>query len=67
MLCPSSYIFACINLITYTLNTYRIGFVVSIELLSPVVISYHASIPSYMILSLTCVFVRVFGLPSLVI
>jgi hypothetical protein len=27
MLSPSSYIFACINLITYTFNTYDVGFV----------------------------------------
>jgi hypothetical protein len=37
-----------------------------VELLSPVVISYRASLPSYMMLSLACVFVRVFGIPSLV-
>jgi hypothetical protein len=38
MLSPSSYTFACINLITYTMYTYRIGFIL-IELLSPTVIS----------------------------
>jgi hypothetical protein len=27
----------------------------------------HTSLPSYMMLSLACVFVRVFGLPSLVV
>jgi hypothetical protein len=37
-----------------------------VDLLSPTVFSRHTSLPSYMILSLTCVFVRVFGPPSLV-
>jgi hypothetical protein len=38
--------------ITYTLYTYH---------------ECHTSLPSYMMLSLACVFVRVFGLPSLVV
>jgi hypothetical protein len=37
-----------------------------VELLSPTVISCRTSLPSYMMLSLACVFVRVFSLPSLV-
>jgi hypothetical protein len=37
-----------------------------IDLLSPAVMSVVQVFPSYMILSLACVFVRVFGLPSLV-
>jgi hypothetical protein len=37
-----------------------------IDLLSPAVKSVIEVFPSYMMLSLTCVFVRVFGLPSLV-
>jgi hypothetical protein len=36
-----------------------------VELFSPTVISCHISLPSYMMLSLACVFVRVFSLPSL--
>jgi hypothetical protein len=39
---------------------------VSIELLIPAVISYCTSPPSYMMLSLACDFVRLFGHPSLV-
>jgi hypothetical protein len=35
-----------------------------VDLLSPVVMSVVQVFPSYMMLSLTCVFVRVFGLPS---
>jgi phosphoglycerol transferase MdoB-like AlkP superfamily enzyme len=37
-----------------------------VDLLSTVVMSVEQVFPSYMILSLACVFVRVFGLPSLV-
>jgi hypothetical protein len=37
-----------------------------VDLLSPTVLSVVQVFPSYMILSLACVFVRVFGLPSLV-
>jgi hypothetical protein len=37
-----------------------------VDLLSPVDMSVIQVFPSYMILSLACVFVRVFGLPSLV-
>jgi hypothetical protein len=37
-----------------------------VDLLSPTVMSVIQVFPSYMILSLACVFVRVFGLPSLV-
>jgi hypothetical protein len=37
-----------------------------IDLLSPAVMSVIQVFPSYMMLSLACVFVRVFGLPSLV-
>jgi hypothetical protein len=37
-----------------------------VDLLSPVVMSVVQVFPSYMMLSLACVFVRVFGLPSLV-
>jgi hypothetical protein len=37
-----------------------------VYLLSPTVISCRTSLPSYMMLSLACVFVRVFDLPSLV-
>jgi hypothetical protein len=36
-----------------------------LDLLSPTVMSVVQVIPSYMILSLACVFVRVFGLPSI--
>jgi hypothetical protein len=35
-----------------------------VDLLSPVVMSVVQVFPSYMMLSLACVFVRVFGLPS---
>jgi hypothetical protein len=65
MFSPSSYTFACINWIIYTLYTYRIGFMV-VKLLSPALISCHTSLPSFMILSMACVFVRVFGLPPVV-
>jgi hypothetical protein len=37
-----------------------------VDLLSPVVMSVVQVFPSYMMLSLACDFVRVFGLPSLV-
>jgi hypothetical protein len=37
-----------------------------VDLLSPAVMSVLQVFPSYMILSLACVFVRVFDLPSLV-
>jgi hypothetical protein len=37
-----------------------------VDLLSPVDMSVIQVFPSYMMLSLACVFVRVFGLPSLV-
>jgi hypothetical protein len=37
-----------------------------VDLLSPAVMSIIQVFPSYMMLSLPCVFVRVFGLPSLV-
>jgi hypothetical protein len=37
-----------------------------VDLLSPAVMSVVQVFPSYMILSLACVFMRVFGLPSLV-
>jgi hypothetical protein len=37
-----------------------------VGLLSPAVMSVIQVFPSYMMLSLACVFVRVFGLPSLV-
>jgi hypothetical protein len=37
-----------------------------VDLLSPAVMSVVQVFPSYMIWSLACVFVRVFGLPSLV-
>jgi hypothetical protein len=37
-----------------------------VNLLSPVVMSVVQVFPSYMMLSLACVFVRVFGLPSFV-
>jgi hypothetical protein len=37
-----------------------------VDLLSPAVLSVIQVFPSYMMLSLACVFVRVFGLPSLV-
>jgi hypothetical protein len=36
-----------------------------VDLLSPVVMSVVQVFPSYMMLSLACVYVRVFGLPSL--
>jgi hypothetical protein len=49
--------------ITYTLYTCRIGFMV-VDLLSSAVMSVIKVFPSYMMLSLACVFVRVFGLPS---
>jgi hypothetical protein len=35
-----------------------------VDLLSPTVMSVGQVFPSYMMLSLACVFVRVFGLPS---
>jgi hypothetical protein len=35
-----------------------------VDLLSPAVMSVVQVFPSYMMLSLTCVFVRAFGLPS---
>jgi hypothetical protein len=38
-----------------------------VELLSPALISCRTSLSPYMMLSLACVFVRVFGLPSLMI
>jgi hypothetical protein len=38
----------------------------AVDLLSPAVMSVIQVFPSYMMLSLACVFVRVFGLPSLV-
>jgi hypothetical protein len=65
MLSPSSYTFACINLVTYTLYNFRMGFMVSIELLTPTFICCHTSLPSYMVLRFACDFVRVFGLPSI--
>jgi hypothetical protein len=37
-----------------------------VEFLSPTVISCHRSLSSFMMLSLTCVFVRVFDLSSVV-
>jgi hypothetical protein len=37
-----------------------------VDLLSPAVMSVVKVFPSYMMLSLACVLVRVFGLPSLV-
>jgi hypothetical protein len=37
-----------------------------VDLFSPAVMSVIQVFPSYMMLSLACVFVRVFGLPSLV-
>jgi hypothetical protein len=37
-----------------------------VDLFSPAVMSVVQVFPSYMMLSLACVFVRVFGLPSLV-
>jgi hypothetical protein len=37
-----------------------------VDLLSPAVMSVVQVSPSYMMLSLACVFMRVFGLPSLV-
>jgi hypothetical protein len=37
-----------------------------VDLLSPTVMSVIQFFPSYMMLSLACVFVRVFALPSLV-
>jgi hypothetical protein len=37
-----------------------------VDLLSPAVMSVVQVFPSYMMLSLACVFVRAFGLPSLV-
>jgi hypothetical protein len=51
--------------ITYTLYTCRIGFMVS-RFAWPCSHECHTCLPSYMMLSLACVFVRVFGLPSLV-
>jgi hypothetical protein len=36
-----------------------------VDLLSPTVMSVVQVFPSYMMLSLACVFVRVFGLPSI--
>jgi hypothetical protein len=37
-----------------------------VDLLSPAVMSVVQVFPSYVMLSLACIFVRVFGLPSLV-
>jgi hypothetical protein len=48
-----TYLHACINLITYSLNTVRIGIYGWVELLSPAVMSYRTSLPSFMMLSLT--------------
>jgi hypothetical protein len=62
---PSSYTFACINWITYTLVPIGLGLWL-VDLLSPAVMRDVQVFPSYMMLSLACVFVRVFGLPSLV-
>jgi hypothetical protein len=59
MLSPSSYTFACTNWITYTLYTYRIRFMVCRS-------ACPYSLPSYMMLSLACVHVRVFSHSSLV-
>jgi hypothetical protein len=64
MLSRSSYAFACINWITYTVYTCRIGLWL-VDLLSPTFMSVIQVIPSYIMLSLACVFVRVFGLPSI--
>jgi hypothetical protein len=51
--------------ITHTLYTYRIGLWL-VDLLSPAVMSVVQAFSSYIMLCLACVFVRVFGLPSLV-
>jgi hypothetical protein len=64
MISPSSYTFACSNWITYTLYI-NIGLGLwLVDLLSPAVMSVVQVFPSYMMLSLACVFLRVFGLPS---
>jgi hypothetical protein len=63
MLSPFSHTFACINWITYTLYTCRIGLRL-VDLLSPTVMSVVQVFRSYMMLSLAYVFVRVSGLPS---
>jgi hypothetical protein len=63
MLSPSSYTFACINWITIPYIPIGFGLWL-VDFLSPTVMSVIQVFPSYMMLSLACVFVRVFGLPS---
>jgi hypothetical protein len=48
------------------LDTFRIWVYGWVELLRPVVMSYHTSLPSFMLLSLACALVLRFGLPSIV-
>jgi hypothetical protein len=64
MLSPSSYTFACINWITIPYIPIELGLWL-VDFLSPAIINCRTSLPSYMMLSLACVFVRVFGFPSL--
>jgi hypothetical protein len=63
MLSPSSYTFACINWITISYILVGLSLWL-VDLLSPAVMSVVHVFLSYMVLSLACVFVRVFGLPS---
>jgi hypothetical protein len=51
-------------LILYLSSYFRIWVHTWLVILSHVVMSVVEVFPSYMMLSLTCVFVRVFGLPS---
>jgi hypothetical protein len=56
---------AFLKLNTY-FDTLRIGICVWVVLLSPVVLSYHISLPSLMMLSLVCVSLESVGLPFVV-
>jgi hypothetical protein len=49
-----TYLTTCIGLTTYTWNTFRIWVYDWVDLLSLTVLSYHTSLPSFMMLSLTC-------------
>jgi hypothetical protein len=59
MLSPSSYTFACINWITYTYIP--IGLDLWVVMLSHAVIRVIQVFPSYMMLSLACVFMSVWS------
>jgi hypothetical protein len=63
MLSPSSYTFACINGLPIPYIPIGLGLWL-VDLLSPIVMRVVQVFLSYMMLSLACVFVRVFDLPS---